>query len=162
MLGSFITGHIYTAVGPTRRLTLILSFLLQAICIAIAALLVHTGTVPESAVENRMVFIAILFLAAQSGAQVVTAKSLGFNEVPTTVLTSVYNDLASDTRLLAWKNPKRDRRVGAVAMLLLGGITAGWLFRATNDFTAVLWMGAAMKLLLGFSWLLFRADTTDA
>ena len=109
-----------------------------------------------------MVFIAIPFLAAQSGAQVVTAKSLGFNELPTTVLTSVYNDLASDTRLLAWKNPKRDRRVGAAVMLLLGGITAGWLLRATNDFTAVLWMGAAMKLLLGFSWLVFGADTTDA
>ena len=157
MLGSFITGHVYAAVGPTRRLTLSLSFLLQAICIAIAALLVHTGTVPDTAAENKMVLIAIPFLAAQSGAQVVTAKSLGFNEVPTTVLTSVYNDLASDARLLAWKNPKRDRRVGAVAMLLLGGISAGWLLRASKDFTAVLWMGAAMKLLLGFGWLLFRA-----
>ena len=159
MLGSLITGRIYTAVGPTRRLTLILSFLLQAICIAIAALLVHTGAVPRSAVENKMVLIAIPFLAAQSGAQVVTAKSLGFSEIPTTVLTSAYNDLASDTQLLAWKNPKRDRRVGAVAMLLLGGISAGWLLKATNDFTAVLWLGAAMKLLLSLSWLLFRADT---
>ena len=158
MLGSFITGHIYTAVGPTRRLTLILSFLLQAICIVIAALLVHTGAVPETAVENEMVLIAIPFLAAQSGAQVVTAKSLGFNELPTTVLTSVYNDLASDTRLLAWKNPKRDRRVGAVVMLLLGGISAGWLLKATQDFTTVLWMGAAIKLLLSLSWLLFCAD----
>ena len=158
VLGSFITGHIYTAVGPLRRLTLTLSFLLQAICIAIAALLVQTGVVPESAAENKMVLIAIPFLAVQSGAQVVTAKSLGFNEVPTTVLTSVYNDLASDSRLLAWKNPKRDRRVGAAVMLLLGGISAGWLLKASNDFTAVLWMGAAMKLLLSFSWLLFRAD----
>ncbi|KAL8787700.1 MAG: hypothetical protein Q9195_007656 [Heterodermia aff. obscurata] len=158
MLGSFITGRIYTAVGPLRRLTLALSFFVQAICIVIAALLVQTGTVPKSAAENKMVLIAIPFLAAQSGAQVVTAKSLGFSEVPTTVLTSVYNDLASDARLLAWKNPKRDRRVGAAAMLLLGGITAGWLLRASNDFTAVLWMGAAMKLLLSFSWLLFRAD----
>lgn len=158
MTGSLLTGRIYAAVGLTRRLTLVLSFLLQTLCIAIPALLVRTKVVPESAVGNKFVLIAIPFLAAQSGAQVVTAKSLGFNELPTTVLTSVYNDLASDMRLLAWKNPKRDRRVGAIAMILLGGISASWISRTAGGLTAVLWLGAGMKLLLSFSWLLFRAD----
>ncbi|KAL8627863.1 hypothetical protein Q9189_006428 [Teloschistes chrysophthalmus] len=110
MLGSLIAGRMYNAVGPTRRLTLIGSFLLQSLCIVIAAVLVQTNTVPERNATDKIVLVAIPFLAAQSGAQVATAKSLGFSELPTTVLTSVYNDLASDDKFLAWDNPKRDRR----------------------------------------------------
>ena len=153
-----VTGHVYTAAGPKRRLTLFASFLLQTLCIAVAAILVHTGMIPENTTESKLIFIAIPFLAAQSGAQIVTAKSLGFNEIPTTVLTSVYNDLASDVNLLAWENPKRNRRVGAIAMILLGGISGGWLSRSEAGLALVLWLGAALKLLLGFSWLFFASD----
>ena len=105
--------------------------------------------------------IAIPFLAAQSGAQIVTAKSLGFNEVPTTVLTSVYNDLASDTELLKWDNSKRDRRVGAIVMILLGGICAGWLARYGESLTFVLWVAVAVKLVLSFSWLMFPSEYVE-
>lgn len=161
MLGSFITGRGYTTVGATRRLTLVLSFLLQTLCIIVAAVLVQTDIVPESVATDKLVLIAIPFLAAQSGAQIATAKALDFNELPTTVLTSVYNDLASDMKLLAWDNPKRDRRVGAIAMMLLGGISGAWLSRGSGSLTAVLWLGAVIKLLLSFSWLLFPLDTAE-
>jgi len=161
MAGSMVTGHVYTAAGPTRRLTLFASFLLQTLCIGIAAMLVHTGMIPENTTESKLIFIAIPFLAAQSGAQIVTAKSLGFNEIPTTVLTSVYNDLASDTNLLAWKNPKRNRRVSAITMILLGGISAGWLSRSEGGLALVLWLGAVLKLLLSFSWLFFGSDAGE-
>lgn len=156
-----VTGLVYSAMGPTRRLTLFASFLLQTLCVAIAAILVHTNTVPNNTTNSKLIFIAIPFLAAQSGAQIVTAKSLGFNEIPTTVLTSVYNDLASDTNLLAWKNPKRNRRVSAITMILLGGISAGWLSRSEAGLALVLWLGAILKLLLSASWLLFAADAGD-
>lgn len=157
-LGSFLTSWVYAAAGPTRRLTLFVSFLVQTACIAVAAVLVQTDVIPESVVDSKLVLLAIPLLAAQSGAQIVTAKSLGFNEIPTTVVTSVYDDLGGDTELLAWDNPKRNRRVGAVAMILLGGISAAWLSRGGCSLVVVLWLGAAIKLLLSFSWLLFRAD----
>ena len=153
-----MTGWIYTAVGPKRRLTLCLSFLVQTLCIVVAATLVHTRAVPEPTVDSKLVFIAIPFLAAQSGAQIVTAKSLGFSEVPTTVLTSVYNDLGGDSRLLAWHNPKRDRRLAAVATILAGGISAAWMTRELGGLAVVLWLGAGIKFLLSLSWLVFRAD----
>ena len=156
-----MTGWIYAAVGPTRRLTLCLSFLIQTVCIIVAATLVQTGAVPESTAESKLVFIAIPFLAAQSGAQIVTAKSLGFNEVPTTVLTSVYNDLGGDTQLLAWHNPKRNRRLAAVAMILVGGISAAWISRELGGLAVVLWLGAGIKFLLSLSWLLFRAEEVE-
>ncbi|KAL8705961.1 MAG: hypothetical protein Q9201_000955 [Fulgogasparrea decipioides] len=157
MFGSFITARTYTALGASCRFTLVASFLLQTLCIAIAAILVQTDAVPEAIAANKLVLIVIPFLAAQSGAQIATAKALSFNEIPTTVLTSVYNDLASDPQLMAWDNPKRNRRIGAIAMILLGGISGGWLVRGTGNFVMVLWLGAATKLLLSFSWLLFRA-----
>ncbi|KAI4240340.1 MAG: hypothetical protein L6R42_011531 [Xanthoria sp. 1 TBL-2021] len=158
MLGSFITGRVYAAIGPTRRSTLIASFLLQALCIFIAAILVQTDAVPETNATDKIVLIAIPFLAAQSGAQIATAKSLGFSELPTTVLTSTYNDLASDTNLLAWDNPKRDRRVASVVMMMLGAVGGAWLVKGTGTFTTVLWLGAAVKVILAFSWLLFPAE----
>lgn len=158
MIGSFIAGRAYAAVGLTRRSTLIVSFLLQALCICIAAILVQTDAVPETNATEKIVLVAIPFLAAQSGAQVATAKSLGFNELPTTVLTSTYNDLASDTKVLAWDNPKRDRRVASVVMMMLGAIAGAWLVKGTGTFTTVLWLGAVAKVLLAFSWLLFPAE----
>ena len=103
-----------------------------------------------------MVFAAIPFLAFQSGAQVATSRPLGYNEIPTTVLTTTFNDLAGDPDALKWRNPKRDRRVGAVVMLLLGGICGGWLSRAKTGLALVLWLGAVIKLGLGVVWLFFR------
>jgi len=155
MAGSLVTARIYAAVGATRRLTLLVSFLFQTICIAVAAILVQIDTVPASTAESKRILIAIPFLAAQSGAQIVTAKSLGFTEIPTTVLTSVYNDLAGDTELFRWRNPKRNRRIGAIAMILLGGISAGWLSRLGESLALVLWFGAGIKLLVTLSWLCF-------
>lgn len=158
MAGSLITSRIYNAVGGTRRLTLVLSFLIQTLCIVIAALLVQTQAVPETFLESKRIFIAIPFLAAQSGAQIVTAKSLSFTEIPTTVLTSIYNDLAGDPELWAWQNPKRDRRVLSIILMLLGGIAGGWLSRLGKSLTFVLWLGAGIKLLLTLLWLYFAAD----
>ncbi|KAL6714342.1 hypothetical protein ACLMJK_007765 [Lecanora helva] len=159
MAGSFITGRIYAVTGGTRRQTLLISFIVQALCIAVAAVLVQFEIVPSSPPSSKLIFIAIPFLAAQSGAQIVTAKSLGFGEIPTTVLTSGYNDLASDTKLLAWNNPKRDRRFGSLVMMLLGGIAGAWISRSESGLAVVLWVGAGIKVLLALAWLGFSRNT---
>ena len=73
----------------------------------------------------------------------------------------MYNDLGGDTHLLAWHNPKRDRRLAAVAMILAGGISAAWISREFGGLAVVLWLGAGIKFLLSLSWLLFRADEVE-
>ena len=75
------------------------------------------------------------------------------------MLTTSYNDLAGDPNVLAWHNPKRNRRAGAIVMLLLGGISGGWLSRVGAGLTLVFWLGAAIKFALGISWLLFRESS---
>ncbi|KAF7861560.1 hypothetical protein EAF04_008122 [Stromatinia cepivora] len=148
--------------GKSRGI-LSLSFLFQGICIIIAAVLVQGNVVPEPigllGLENKVNFIGLIplaFLAFQSGGQIVTSRILGFNEIPTTVLTSVYCDLASDPRLLGWDNVKRNRRGGAVLAILSGGVTGGWISQSSVGLPAALWLAAAIKLVISFSWAVWK------
>ncbi|TEY76373.1 hypothetical protein BOTCAL_0059g00020 [Botryotinia calthae] len=164
----FLCGCLFFA--QTRRFgagknrgILSISFLLQGICIIVAAALVQKGVVPEpvgvKSIEDEVNFIELIplaFLAFQSGGQIVTSRILGFNEIPTTVLTSVYCDIASDPKVLAWNNIKRNRRVGAVLAILSGGIAGGWISRSSAGLSAALWVAAAIKVVISFSWAIWR------
>lgn len=160
MLGSCIASNIASHFGKTRRISLILSFLLQGLLILITGILITADVIPQKKPNSDRIFIGIPFLAAQSGAQVAASRALGFSEIPTTVLTSVYNDLASDSRLLAKNNPKRNRRVGAAVMMLLGGICGGWLSRLNEGFGIALWVSGIIKILLAAAWLWY-ADSME-
>ncbi|KAA8569700.1 hypothetical protein MFRU_004g04060 [Monilinia fructicola] len=145
------------------RGVLSISFVLQGICLIVAAALVQTKVVPEPfgvyGIEDEVNFIELIplgFLAFQSGGQIVTSRILGFNEVPTTVLTSVYCDIASDPKLFAKDNVKRNRRVAAVLAILSGGIAGGWISRSTAGLSASLWFAAAIKLAIAFSWAVWK------
>ena len=66
---------------------------------------------------------------------------MGLSELPTTVLKSINNDLASDTSLLAWDSQK-DRRIASV-VIILGAIGGAWHVKGTGAFKTVLMLGAA-------------------
>ncbi|KAL8707506.1 MAG: hypothetical protein Q9220_007496 [cf. Caloplaca sp. 1 TL-2023] len=155
MLGSLLSSAVTRPFGATRRISLSSNFLLQGLSILIAAVLITTDAIPENDPNSHRILIGIPFLAWQFGAQVAASRALGYSEIPTTVLTSVYNDLASDPKLWAWKNDKRNRRAAAAAMILIGGICGGWLSRLREGFAIVLWIGGAIKLILGVAWLGF-------
>jgi Protein of unknown function (DUF1275) len=147
-------------INPKARGTLAASFLFQSICIIVAAALVQAHIVPSPkglVTENSMNFdpfelLPLGFLAFQSGGQIVTSRLLGFNEVPTTVLTSVYCDLASDPKILAVDNVKRNRRAAAVLAILIGGIAGGWISRSRAGMSVSLWIAAAIKFGIAVSW----------
>ncbi|KAL9028658.1 MAG: hypothetical protein Q9196_003011 [Gyalolechia fulgens] len=155
MLGSLVSADVTRRYGNTRRLSLSLNFLLQAVFIIIAAILITADVIPENNPNSDRILIGIPFLAAQFGAQVAASRALGYGEIPTTVLTSVYNDLASDPKLWTWRNAKRNRRAAAAILILGGGICGGWLSRLTEGFAIVLWIGGAMKVLLCIAWLAY-------
>ncbi|KAL8725452.1 MAG: hypothetical protein Q9166_007346 [cf. Caloplaca sp. 2 TL-2023] len=155
MMGSLISSAVTRPFGSTRRLSLSLSFFLQGLSILIAAIIITTDVIPENNSNSNRVLIGIPFLAWQFGAQVAASRALGYGEIPTTVLTSVYNDLASDPKLWSWQNAKRNRRAAAAVMVLVGGICGGWLSRLRDGFGIVLWIGAAIKIILGVTWLGF-------
>jgi hypothetical protein len=115
------------------------------------------GLVTESGTEvNLLELLPLGFLAFQSGGQIVTSRLLGFNEVPTTVLTSVYCDLASDPKLLTKDNVKRNRRAAAVVAILVGGIAGGWISRSSAGMSVSLWIAASIKLSIAVGWFLWK------
>lgn len=140
-----------------------LSFLLQATCLIVAAVLVQTKAVPDSASGHSGsmgVLVPLVFLGLQGGGQVWTSEVLGYKEIPTTVLTSVYFGLAADAKFLQGfkENPARNRRICAVCALLLGAISGGWLSRSQGGIPAVFFVAAGLKYAISAAWLFWPAE----
>jgi uncharacterized membrane protein YoaK (UPF0700 family) len=150
----------------TTRGALSASFMLQAALMLTAAGLVQGGVVPEPTKDlltyqgdaDFMELLPIGLLAFQGGGQFVASRLLGFSEIPTVVLTSVYCDLAMDEKLLRRENEKRDHRAGAVVAIVLGGIAGGWISRSAAGMATAVWIAAVLKLAIAGAWVLWRRE----
>ena len=140
---------------------LAISFVVQGLCLTIAAVLVQANAVPGAVKdsESMMVLVPLVFLGFQAGGQVWTGEVLGFKEIPTTVLTSIYFGLASDAKLLQrfGKNLPRNRRFGAVGAFLIGAICGGWLSRSQGGVPAVFFVASGLKFCIAGSWMFWPA-----
>lgn len=161
-------------IGNKRKGTLGLSFLVQSLLILISAALSQGGVVPafgmsflgseasslllKSHETNAMSMAPLALMAFQFGGQIVTSRVLGFNEVPTNVLTSLYCDLLSDPLLLApvGANVKRNRRLVAIVLMMVGGVLGAWLQRSSAGMPAALWIAGAVKLGISLGWVLWQ------
>lgn len=108
---------------------------------------------------SELTLAPLALMAFQFGGQIVTSRVLGFNEVPTNVLTSLYCDLLSDPLLWAplGGNVKRNRRVVAVLLMLVGAIIGAWLQRSGAGMPAALWIAGAVKMVIAGAWLGWKA-----
>lgn len=167
-------------VHPQRKLTLSASFLVQAVFILVAAALSQARIVPAFSLKSlppataallpeheldesdMRILIPLGLLAFQFGGQIVSSRQLGFNEVPTNVLTSVYCDLLSDPKLFAplRENPKRNRRFVAVVMIVVGAIAGGWLQRSRAGMSTALWIAGAIKVVIAVAWTGWKSRET--
>lgn len=86
---------------------------------------------------------------------------MGYNELPVNVLTSTYCDLMGDFRLFALNNVKRNRRLAAAILLLLGSICSGWLLRSSGGLESVLWIAAGIKVSIGVSMWCFLPSAQE-
>lgn len=151
-------------------------FLFQAILLIVsAALATPHGLIPQnpgsttstthnsSSVENNIRIVSLIPpLAFQSGMQIAASRLLGFNELPVNVLTSTYADLMGDAKLFALNNVKRDRRAGAVVLVLVGAIASAWLMRSSGGLLSVLWIAAGIKFMIAVGVFGFMESVTDS
>ncbi|KKA27070.1 hypothetical protein TD95_005400 [Thielaviopsis punctulata] len=174
--GCFCFGHL-RRFGPRRKSTLFFNFLLQAALLFVVAAMAQAGAIsqfvrhavfPHRKLHGEesgslLVLLPVGLLAFQFGGQVVCSRMLGFNEVPTSVLTSLYCDLLSDPRLFArvGTNEKRDRRVLAMLTLLVGGIVGAWLQRTDVGMPPAIWIAGVLKFMVAVSWLFWRSKTEE-
>ncbi|WEW56920.1 hypothetical protein PRK78_002378 [Emydomyces testavorans] len=184
VIGSCLFSLTTRRVGPQQRRTLISTFAIQCILLLIAASLLQTriisGATPRSQPSSTkttvnptapaddpkpdtatlLQLIPIALVAFQSSGQMAASRLLGFSEIPTTVLTSLYYDLASDPGLLLplAQNVKRNRRFNAVVGVVVGAIAGGWLARATGGIEAALWIAAGSKFVIANSWWFWKGS----
>ncbi|CAI7585025.1 unnamed protein product [Penicillium glandicola] len=164
--GAMVFSIAMRSVGSLRRGTLFVSFLVQTLFIIIAVALIETDLIPHSSGDSTLTggplfleLIPIALLAFQSAGGMTCSRALGYNEIPTVVLTSVYFDIASDPKLVEkpTANAKRNRRIGGVVSLLIGAIIGGWLSRSSGGMQSALWMAAGIKFVAAIAWLFWKA-----
>ncbi|KAE8350675.1 hypothetical protein BDV28DRAFT_159397 [Aspergillus coremiiformis] len=166
-IGALVLANLTRYAGARRRGTLFLSFVLQSLLIIIAVALIEGDLIPHTSEDSSLTggrlfleLIPIALLAFQSAGSITSSRALGYNEIPTVVLTSVYFDVASDPKLTAvpTTNPKRNRRIGSVVTLLVGAIVGGWLSRSRGGMQSALWMAAGFKMVIAFAWLVWKGE----
>lgn len=125
-------------------------------------MLSSTGIVPSDAgdlvPDNFIVLVPLILLSIQSAGQCVLSRFLGYNELPSIVLTSAYCDLAMDDKVFEEGirgNSKRNRRVLSMIMVIAGAITGGFMTRE-GDIGPTLWAVAGIKVLMALVWLLWK------
>lgn len=135
--------------------------MIQALLTAISALLSSTDIVPSDAgdlvPDNFIVLIPLILLSIQSAGQCVLSRFLGYNELPSIVLTSAYCDLVMDDKVFGGitSNSKRNRRVASTIMVVVGAILGGFMTKQ-GDIGPVLWAVAVIKVLMALVWLLWK------
>ena len=153
--------------GPLKRWVLACSFLLQAIIVFIAGGVIQGGLIAGDTPSNLDVaawndLAPVTILAFQSAGQIVASRQLKCGELPTVVVTSLLCDLWSDPGLVSpvKANAKRNRRVIAFVLTLLGAIIGGWMCRGTQSVKATLWLVGALKMVIVFAWVFWAEKST--
>jgi uncharacterized membrane protein YoaK (UPF0700 family) len=161
--GALFTAKITTFLRPLRHSTLAFSFFLQTALLVTAAALVQSGIVHgiiRDGQESYKSLIVLPMLSFQAAMQSVTARQLGLNEIPTTVITSILTDLGNDPDLFAGplQNWKRNRRFLAITCILLGAVVGGWLSRTDNGMPTGIWFAAGIKGCLTVAWIFWESE----
>ena len=146
--------------GPGKRKTFVLSFLLQCVLIwAMAGVVQGKAVVGDISTVMQSINwreeLPIALLSFQAAGQIVCSRNLAMSELPTVVLTSVMCDFASDPKILdgPTKNIKRNRRLFGFVCLLVGAIVGGWIGKATGGVQYVLWLAGGVKFSLALAWI---------
>lgn len=171
IIGSFFFSRLNFVLGPKKRVTLILSFLIQSILTIITAGLIQgnaiDGRISNPAARHSSTGapwnqeVPIVLLSIQSAGQIVASRVLGYNEVPTVVITSLLCDLMADPKLFLLKNKKRDRRVVAFLLTLIGAIAGGWISKAADSVSPGLWIVGGIKFCIAVAWFFWGTETKE-
>lgn len=180
ILGAGLISAFHRTFGERKRWVLAASFTFQLLVTAVAAVLVSRGHASESPAKPgqalsttffagvpadigfpTMDLAAIGLLSFQAAGKVVASRVLGLNPLPAVVLTTLYNDLASDPALFTAGlagNVQRNRRFGGLVIYVVGALIGGAFARSSVGLAGALWFTAGIKLCIVGAWLLWREE----
>jgi uncharacterized membrane protein YoaK (UPF0700 family) len=159
--GSFFFARFHRWTKPSARWVLVTSYLIQLLCIVVAALVVTFGTDASNELHWQVI-VPLAAVAFQSSGQAVTSRVLQYGGLTSVVLTSNYCDLFSDPNLFAVSNVERNRRIAAPVLLLLGAILGGLYAHSDFGMQGALWTAAILKASVVVAWLFWQADPGES
>lgn len=132
--GAFVSGQLGHKIGTKVRWWVAFAFFWQGMLILTAAICLWSGGVSREdlATLDSYVLALVAVLAFSYGAQATTARGLGVAEIPTVVVTSAMVDLFGDKNLFKRDNRPRNRRIGFIISVFLGGFIGGWVISRVN------------------------------
>ncbi|KAJ5781297.1 hypothetical protein N7457_006457 [Penicillium paradoxum] len=158
-LGSLCFAAFHRIFPARRRWVLCVSFLVQTLCVSLAALIVTVFRPARDAPLSWLILLPIALVAFQSSGQAVTSRVLNFSGLTSVVLTSIYCDLFSHPDFLSSKvvgHAEEMRRLGAVFCLLLGVILGGLWAHSAVGMMGALWTAAILKSWIMIAWLAWK------
>lgn len=157
--GSLCFATFHRAFAPRHRWVLCTSFLVQLVCIIIAATIVTIYRPSRGAPLSWTILVPLALVAFQSSGQAVASRVLKYNGLTSVVLTSLYCDLFSHPDFLSprvFSQADERRRLGAVVCLLFGVVLGGIWAHSSLGSMGALWTAAVLKLLILLAWLLWE------
>jgi uncharacterized membrane protein YoaK (UPF0700 family) len=125
-LAAFLVGAVVGGRLAARGGSFKTALRLEAAVLTLAA--VAAWLLGDRSSPSRLAEISLL--AAGMGIQNASVRKLGVPDFTTTVLTLTLTGLAADSSLAGGANPLLSRRLGSVALMLLGGLTGALLARS--------------------------------
>lgn len=155
-LGSLFFSTFHRTFSPRKRWVLTASFIIQLLCITVAATIVTVFRPAPGAALSWLVLVPIALVAFQSSGQAVVSRALKFNGLTSVVLTSIYCDLFSHEEFLSLKvfrNSEELRRLGAVICLIIGVVLGGLWAHSSVGMMGALWTAVILKTFIVIAWL---------
>ncbi len=159
-LGCSAFWRLSSLLGPLRRGTLVLAFLVQASIVLLTAAIIEAGVVNGDVTTIRADIdwrseIPIALLSFQSAGQIVASRALSLAEIPTFMLTVILHDLCTDPKIMSpiRENVKRNRRLLALFGILMGSIVSSYISAATKKVQDPLWIAGALKAVITMAWM---------
>lgn len=182
LLGAGLISAFHRHFGARKRWVLVASFAFQTLVTVAAAMLVSHGRTSESPAKPgepsassllgvpddigfpTLDLVPIGLLSFQAAGKVVASRVLGLNPLPAVVLTTLYNDLASDPALFTAGlagNVQRNRRLGGLVSYVVGSLIGGAFARSSVGFAGALWFTVGLKACIVGAWLLWRKERKE-
>jgi uncharacterized membrane protein YoaK (UPF0700 family) len=155
VLGAFGGGRLGSFLGQHRGRLLSISATLQALLLAISAVLAALAGHPLPAIYS---YALIVVLGMAMGLQNATARRLAVPDLTTTVLTLTIVGIASDSHIIGGSGSKAGRRLIAVAAMLVGALIGSLLIFHVSSVTPLVIAFIIMAIVAVMTWLLSRND----
>lgn len=178
LLGSLTLTLLHRRLGPRKRYVFALSAGLQAVLIAISAVLVqqgHSSGSPVSGGEKSLSLslpkdpgfpwldlLPIALLSFQAAGKVVASRMTSQIGLPVVVLTTLYNDLIADPSLFSAGlrgDIQRNRKLSGLVLYFCGAAVGGVAARGDLGFSGLLVVACGIQAIVAAGWAVWYEDS---